>query len=806
MPLRTFRLVFFLIILSQSLVAQTTSAVSLFGSPNPSVYGAAVTVTATVTPSAATGHVTFYDGAAVLGVSSISGGQAMFTTRLLGTGARSLHAHYSGDTTYAPSDSAIVTQTVNSVAAASFSPAVNYPISLGAGSVASGDFNRDGKTDLAVCSSTVGDSLTIFLGNGDGTFQQFATYTVSFPSSVAVGDLNNDGIPDLVTYSGSGITVWIGNGDGNFTEGHTYGSFPPGSGVQLADFNGDGNVDALTDSNFDLQIWWGNGDGTLTAGPVLTLPENGSPVFVVGDFNGDGKADIASMGIVAAASSFVVFLGNGDGTFTPVAESNNAPVIGYRMAAGDLNNNGKLDLVLATGDDSVSVLLGNGDGTFQSAVKYKVATNSYGVAIADFNGDGKPDIAVADSSSNEISVLAGNGDGTFQGPTSYATGGGAGLIALGDFNGDGRVDAAVGAETGGSVLLGNAAAPPTVEAVSVSPASGTGSSQTFTFEFTDSAGATDIASLSMMIGSPATRACAVTYTRATNSLALVPSGVASSTTMANYDCTIQLAQSGLASPAGTMQSFNLAVSFNGTMKGTQTVSGLATSASGATTGWQPLGTWTVPPSTLGPATAVSVAPASGAGMTQTFLFTYVDPSGPGDLVNVWAAIGNPSGPGSCVVEVTPNNNAASLTQGAGYFGVGPSALGSQGTLQSGQCSLNLANSGAVWSGNTFAISLSLTFAASYSGPQNISAEAGGVSVIGPGWQALGSWTVASTPVPGPCSVVTGSTIPMVTDVQQMIDEALGIAAPNHDLNGDGVVNIADVQTVIQAALGRPCLY
>lgn len=373
MPTRVFCQALFLVILSRLLVAQTPSSVSILSSPNPATYGAAVTITATVTPSAATGRVTFYDGVTPLGDSAVTGGQALLTTYLLTTGTRSLRAHYSGDSTYAHSDAPALAQTVNSLPAASFSPALTYFANTGVGLVAAGDFYQDGKTDLVLAGGS--NYVTIFLGNGDGTFQQvpwFPSQIWYVPTGLAVGDLRNNGIPDLVT-SGDGVTVWDHSGERFWYESN-YGSWE-WAGVQLADFNGDGNLDVLAgNSNLDLQIWWGNGDGTLTAGPVLTLAENGLPQFVVGDFNGDGIADIASIGVTPASNSFVVFLGNGDGTFTLVDESTNASLIasqGSQLLAGDLNNDGKVDLVVATGG-AISVLLGNGDGTFQPPIEHDV--------------------------------------------------------------------------------------------------------------------------------------------------------------------------------------------------------------------------------------------------------------------------------------------------------------------------------------------------------------------------------------------------------------------------------------------------
>ena len=412
------------------------------------------------------------------------------------------------------------------------------------------------------------------------------------------------------------------------------------------------------------------------------------------------------MGYYPAGNSFVVYLGNGDGTFTPTIQSSNASLGGYQLWAADVNSDGKLDLVIANDNGSLGVLIGNGDGTFQPVVLSNVNSSVPPiVAIADFNGDGKPDVATVNGW-GDIGILVGNGDGTFRRATArFATGVSAAGIALGDFNGDGRVDVAV---SGVSVLLGQAAAPPTVQAVSVTPYAGSGASQLFTVEVSDSAGVADIASMSLMIASASQYYCLVTYTHATNTLTLAPSGVTTSTTMANSACTVQLAQSGPTTAAGTMQLFNLALSFNGTMRGSQYVSALVTSASGTTSGWQTLGTWTVTASTADPASAVTVVPASGTGMTQTFRFTYVDPSGPGDLTNVMAEIGSSVASG-CVVQVTPNNNQASLTQGTGYSGAGPGPLGSHDVLQNSQCSLDLAESSAVWSGNTLTVTLSFTF-------------------------------------------------------------------------------------------------
>ena len=190
----------------------TTTSITLSSSQNPSVFGHPITLTATVTPSAATGSVTFYDGTTVLESSPLVGGQATLTTALLPSGMGSLKAYYSGDTNYAPSTSAVVSQAVNGVPSAGFAKAVNYGAGSGPWSVAVGDFNGDGKPDLAVANEE-SNNLSVLLGNGDGTFQAGVNYVAGMgPNSVAVGDFNGDGKLDLAVANayGGGVSVLLG--------------------------------------------------------------------------------------------------------------------------------------------------------------------------------------------------------------------------------------------------------------------------------------------------------------------------------------------------------------------------------------------------------------------------------------------------------------------------------------------------------------------------------------------------------------------------------------------------------------------
>jgi len=240
-------------------------------------------------------------------------------------------------------------------------------------------------------------------------------------------------------------------------------------GVTVGDFNGDGKPDlALVTSGGFLQlqativvILLGNGDGTFRKGAAYPTTGTNSQTVVVGDFNGDGKQDLAvpNFGGILQPSDISVLIGNGDGTFQPATS---LPLGGRYpctwVAAGDFNKDGKLDLAATSGSASnhVGVLLGNGDGTFQAPVFYVAGTGSSWIAAADFNGDGKADLVTTDYNTGALLVLLGNGDGTFRTPASIPVGMGISYGVVGDFNGDGKLDLAISGGSSGalSVLLG----------------------------------------------------------------------------------------------------------------------------------------------------------------------------------------------------------------------------------------------------------------------------------------------------------------------------------------------------------------
>jgi hypothetical protein len=299
------------------------------------------------------------------------------------------------------------------------------------------------------------------LGNGDGTFQPARRLDgVVDPTSLVVADFNGDGIPDLAVTGIGGVFVFLGNGDGSFQPARTFAAGAVPLSVAVGDFNGDGIPDlavadgAVYGGTPGVDVLLGNGDGTFQ--PAHTFAAGVFPdSVVVGDFNGDGIPDLAvadggdQQGNGQGVS---LLLDNGDGTFQ-APRTFSAGITPDSLVVGDFNGDGIPDLAVANAgmrehqnrDGSVSVLLGNGGGTFQPAVTYAAGVAPVALAMADFNGDGIPDLVFANYYGG-ARVLLGNGDGTFQtSPISYVGGSDSVSVAVGDFNGDGRADLALAA-------------------------------------------------------------------------------------------------------------------------------------------------------------------------------------------------------------------------------------------------------------------------------------------------------------------------------------------------------------------------
>jgi FG-GAP-like repeat/Abnormal spindle-like microcephaly-assoc'd, ASPM-SPD-2-Hydin len=302
-----------------------------------------------------------------------------------------------------------------------------------------GDFNNDGKLDLAVANFTTANSVAILLGNGNGTFQPAVLYPAGEAVGwIAAGDFNGDGKLDLATTNNASNTVSIllRNGDGTFRAPVDYATGTSPLGIVAGDFNGDGKLDLAVVDQGEISIFLGNGDGTFQARTTMNARGFG---ICTGDFNGDGILDLATADFGQNSGHVVILLGKGDGTFQPGVEysAGDSPTT---VEAADLNGDGIPDLVV--GNYSVNggtVLIGKGDGSF-GAPTYLTSLGS-SATVADFNGDGKPDIAVADVSADTVAIWLGNGDGTFQlFPNVFQSGQSVQGLAAGDFNNDGAMD------------------------------------------------------------------------------------------------------------------------------------------------------------------------------------------------------------------------------------------------------------------------------------------------------------------------------------------------------------------------------
>jgi VCBS repeat protein len=337
-----------------------------------------------------------------------------------------------------------------------FAPSVGAAGGLFIGSVIAADFNADGKLDLAY---TTGNNLTwatswtvgILLGRGDGTFQRKQQYTtLRYPGAFA-GDINGDGKVDLVVLDTSSylgpvtISVFLGNGNGTFQQRKDYPTTLFGTSTAvLADFNGDGTLDLAFNTYNEMAVLLGRGDGTFQPAVLSPGIASVSSRIAVGDFNGDGKLDLAFASLYNPPLS--VELGNGDGTFQP-ATVVSSPAFVDHLVLADFNGDGTLDIATA-GQTGASVIPGNGDGTFGSPiVSPDLPFPSFGFDTADLNGDGKLDLVIAHNYHSHVTYLIGNGDGTFQNYKVLDRAFPADLV-LGDFNGDGHIDFAMVTDNG----------------------------------------------------------------------------------------------------------------------------------------------------------------------------------------------------------------------------------------------------------------------------------------------------------------------------------------------------------------------
>jgi hypothetical protein len=339
--------------------------------------------------------------------------------------------------------------------ALTFAAPVNYGVAANARGITSGDWNGDGHLDLAAAVDGP-DGVTVLSGKGDGTFHVGNTYSTGVgtaPFTVATADFNRDNKPDLavVNQHGNSVSLFLGNGDGTFQPpAGTCGTGTGPGGLVTGKWNGD-QVD-LAVANWgdnNVSILMGNGNGGCQS-PVNYSAGVSPAGIATGDWNGDGKLDLATANYGnndPAHGGVSVLLGTGNGTpgatFPSHVEyfiTNGCP---NSIASGDFNGDGKADLAVADQCVAmVSVLLGNGDGTFRAHVDYAAGATPNSITVLDVDGDGKIDVVVANQGDNNVAVLLGKGDGTLSSASTFATDKAPSGLTVGDWNGDGKIDLA----------------------------------------------------------------------------------------------------------------------------------------------------------------------------------------------------------------------------------------------------------------------------------------------------------------------------------------------------------------------------
>jgi hypothetical protein len=346
-----------------------------------------------------------------------------------------------------------------------FGAALSFPASIAPGGLQAADLTGNGRMDIVTFNQPTLPihSLSIFLNNGDGSFRRVPDLTLAaVVESIAITDLNGDRIPDLVAaiqgiaISDPGrVTLFLGNGDGTFRPGADYVTTFPGSFVTVQDVTSDKIPDlVVASSNGSVWVFPGIGDGSFRA-PVSFLTGSGTTAVAAVDVTGDGILDLVTANV--SGQTLSVLIGKGDGLFTTYPNFDSG-IESTSLALADLNGDGIPDLVSVSSfgfASVVSVLLGRPDGSYSEPVLFTTGCGAQAVAVGDVNGDGVPDIITANSptfDSGTVSILLGNGNGTFRSRITIPLRGSASAVAVVDVDGDHIPDLAL-TTTGSFPLL-----------------------------------------------------------------------------------------------------------------------------------------------------------------------------------------------------------------------------------------------------------------------------------------------------------------------------------------------------------------
>ncbi len=323
-----------------------------------------------------------------------------------------------------------------------------------------GDFDGDGFRDLVVANN-FSNNVSVLLNNGDGTFGTNINYTTGRnPQAIAVADYNKDNKLDLIVAHSitNQVSFRLGLGNGAFQTNFAIrgAALIGGSWNAVAgDFNGDTNPDFAVGTLFGISVFPGNGSGGFQTNSINTATAPvmiSGDILVTGDFNNDNKLDLVYS--KTGSNIVCVILGNGAGGF---GVNNNFPMVSSNIisvAIADFNTDGKLDLVAIhypscptcynpyqNDAGNLTVRLGNGNGTFQPPLHYAVpAYFLWGMLTGDFNGDGKPDVAMTDLLVGEVLVLLGKGDGSFENKVRFGVQLSPESLCAADLDGNGTID------------------------------------------------------------------------------------------------------------------------------------------------------------------------------------------------------------------------------------------------------------------------------------------------------------------------------------------------------------------------------